>query len=34
MSMVSLAMAGMGTERIRLANLPTELRKETLRATL
>jgi len=32
--MVSLAMAGMDTKRIRVANLPPEVRKETLRTTL
>jgi len=34
LSIVSLAMAGMGTKRFRIVNLPLEVPKETLRATL
>jgi len=34
LSIVSLAMAGMGTNRIRVANLPPEVPNETLQETL
>ena len=34
LSIVSLAMAGMDTKRIRIANLPPEVPKDTIRATL
>ena len=32
--MVNLAVAGMGTKRIRVANLPPEVPNDTLRAAL
>jgi hypothetical protein len=34
LSIVSLAMAGMGTKRIRIAKLPPEVPNDTLQATL